>query len=298
MGYSASYGLIKSDLASVKESILQFSEDIQGKLETLKINECNILHSRIKVVEQDITLVRFPNLISEPFECTKYLSGALNCQALLGSIYDSESWILYVFENGIKRTSYMSDPLRYDENPKNWEIDVIKLCEFNRSKLEDLENYFEKKSSEIDKAYETDKYAAGSPFQLYDLFSSICPKLELSSFYKGFKKLLTKKTLDSIQEEFLTIDHIKKTKKYTSELMKVSKAEVHSIFDEDEIFENLGSCPNCNFAFQDIVFYFSLDTLTLQIIGKCTCIQENKEYVIMNYAFIHKMKEVVTFLNK
>lgn len=283
MGTFLSISIVENIKKNTEEKLLEFSESIQGNLKKLKIDEENILNAKIKNIDKNSTAVLYPIYNVDFYYCAQFISQHLNTSVLTIYIHDNDAWYFVLYNNGQEISRYVSNFETIEENPESWICNYFNLAKIYNSNETILKNYLEKINSKKNSnncLNEVSEFLKLLKFPINKIFS-----------FKSYKSILSEETLNSIKKPFISLLDLRKTKKYTKELLKLNQNELKELFTEEIKFiekETKGA--------NNINYFLNIESLTLQVFGNFP--NKNEPILIINLAFSHKMEEVQSFLNK
>lgn len=294
MGTFLSFALVHKSLNETKKAILNYSKITQGdytKIPDESIEEGNILYSTIKSLDKQTSIILLPDFSNELYDCSQSLSASQNSKVLAAHVHDGDVWLIYLFNKGKEITRYASDPILIEQKKEDWRLDNDIIESAYGISPEVLDTFLKNLLN---------RQVGGDVTN--DLFTFLkelhYPIDIIRDFNHGHKLLVPSKELRRITKTFLTIDDLRKTKKYSSELIKLTNEELYELFgDEIDFIVSYRVCGACETPTTTNEYYLSIDTLCFQVKGRCdSCGGQLK--LLLNYGFIHKMSEVRNFLNK
>lgn len=283
MGIFLSISIVESTKKDTEEKLIEFSESIQGNFKKLEINEENILNTKIKNIDKNSTSVLYPTFNVDFYYCAQFISQHLSTSVLTIYIHDNDAWYFLLYNNGQEISRYVSNFNIVEENPESWICNYYNLAEIFKTDEIILKNYLEKINAKKDSNNCLNEVSEF--FKLLKL-----PTNKIFSF-KSYKSILSEETLNSIKKPFISLLDLRKTKKYTKDLLKLNQNEFKELFAEEIEFieKETKGAANLN-------YFLNIESLTLQVFGNFP--NKNEPILIINLAFSHKMEEVQSFLNK
>ncbi|WP_188051723.1 hypothetical protein [Flavobacterium sp. GP15] len=283
MGTFLAISVVQNSKNNTEKKLIEFSENIQGDLKSLSIDEQNILYSKVKKIDENLTSILYPEFNTDFYNCAQFISKNLNTLVFTFYIYDNDFWYFLLYRNGKEISRFTTNSNETEENPDSWICNYVGLAEIYKIDVTIIKEYLEKISSKN---------------EFNDCLNEISYLLNLLNFptneifsLKNYKSILSKKTIESIQKPFISLFDLRKTKKYTKELIQLKENEVKELFEEDIDFIKT-KCKNAT----NIKYSLNIECLTLEVFGKN--INEIEPKNIINLGFTHKMEQIQDFLNK
>jgi hypothetical protein len=297
MGQFLSIALVDSSFTKSKNEVINFSNDSQGEYKNMSeetIEEDNILYSKIKSLTKKTSAVLFPVFYQDYYNCSQYISDKLKTRTLTAHIHDGDLWLVYLFEKGKEVTRFLSSPEIFGEKKENWllDFDIIEASygiDRNTIKISAVPD--EKDLTSIDPLMTEE--------ELFDfLFHLGYPVDAIRDYESGYRHIIPDKELKRLTKSFLTVDDLKKTKKYSSGLLPFDKQIAEVFKDEIDFMEDYKVCQTCGKPTINNQYFLNIDVLCVQLYGECPTCGHKKGQLLMNYGFIHKMEEIRDYLNE
>ncbi len=294
MGNFLSFALVHKSINETKKAILDYSKINQGDYKTIpeeSIEKENILYSKLKTLDKQTSIVLLPTFSNELYDCSKSLSSDQDAKVLAAHVYDDDVWLIYLFDKGKELTRYASNPTLIEEKKEDWRLDSKMMMYTYGISTDSLDTFLKNR--------ENKKETGNVTIELLNFLKELHYPIDIiQDFNFGYKPLLPSKELNRITKTFLTVDDLRKTKKYSPEAISLSNEDVNELFgDEIDFISSYQICQTCGASTTANEYYLSIDTLCFQIKGSCiSC--GGQPNLLLNYGFIHKMSEVRNFLNK
>jgi hypothetical protein len=282
MGTFLAISLVGDSKKNTVEKLIEFSESIQGDFKSLKIDDENILHTKVKKLDNNLTSILYPNFNIDFYSCAHFISKILNTSVLTIYIHDDDGWFVLMYNKGYEIARCVSNYEMIENDYESWNCNYYELEKFYNIGEETLKEFLEKIVSK--------KNLNNCLNQVADFFSLLnLPTNHILSL-KSYKPILSIEVLNSIRKPFISLLDLRKTKKYSNLPIKLSENDLFQLFRED-----LRLIENAKYNAENVTYFLDIESLTLQVFENLP----NKEPIpILNFAFSHKMEVIQDFLNK
>jgi len=276
-----------TDAVIVQEELRKFTCAANGGFEMTSVehddpNFCSIF------VNGNNTIVSYPQFFNEYIESSKSLSKSLQKTVYTFSIYDGAYWMLHILENGIYSSRFNPYPNYWNKEEDRklvvtWNFRLDKLyADFNLPP-NSVDNYFIQWEDvgEKTKAHEDDEFNYGDGDQVFDLLRrfSITYSDIINYEKEGTTFNLWTSNFPLKENQKITFEDIKKTKRYSTDSITLSDIEIEYILGISfsyfiDYLTNNQNCSVCKtFKNSDKMeiddYYLSLKDFMIKVIGHC-----------------------------
>jgi hypothetical protein len=283
MGTFLAVSIIGGSLEETKQKLIEFSEKSQGSIESLKIDDDNILYSQIKQIDNNHTAVLYPLYNSDFYFCAHFISENLDTSVLTIYIHDDDAWFFILYDKGYEITRYTSNSMMIESNPESWICNYQNVSLFYNIDEKKVQGVLEKNSLN------------GERNECFNQVTDFMRLLQLPTKnvfdFKNYMPIIEQDILDTIKKPFISLLDLRKTKKYSNQPIELNKGEFLELFGDDSwiIKKTEENIKNAS-------YFLNIESLTLQIFENH--FEENKSTLIHNIAFTHKMEDIQDFLNQ
>jgi hypothetical protein len=253
------------------------------------ISEYNILYSSVKLLSETSTVILFPLYSDDFYESSRLVSELLQTRVLSANVYDGDVWYIHLFRNGTELCRCMSNPELVEERAEDWH--------FNSHILTSEYQVDEKVLLDTLQGYKDDENSKPGT-ELFHFLGILKYPVDVLDNDSSYESILPERELKRLTETFLTVEHLRKTKRYSPEPIELTGEQLDEMFqDEVETLVAHTKCATCGNKPENQKFHLDLDKIALVLYGDCSECEKCGESFAA-FAFGHKMKEVLDFLNR